>query len=341
MTRKPAKSTVALVRQEPALGGEVVLYQSPDGTVALDVRLDGETVWLTQEQMSRLFGRERSVITKHVRNVFKEGELDEESNVHFLHIAGSDKPVGFYNLDVIISVGYRVKSQQGIRFRQWATGVLREHLVRGYTLHRQRFEQNAAELEAALALVRKAAAGEALTTDQGRGLVDVIARYTQTFLLLQRYDEGLLVEPKGSADGVLPSVHEARAAIARLKADLMARGEASDLFGRERDEGLAAVLGNLDQSVLGAPAYPTVESKASHLLYFVIKNHPFADGNKRIGSFLFVDFLNRNGRLFRDGEAVINDVGLAALALLVAESAPKDKDVMIRLVMNMLAGPQP
>ncbi len=242
---------------------------------------------------------------------------------------------------MIISVGYRVKSRRGTQFRIWATRTLREHLVRGYTLDRQRFERNAAELETALTMVRKAAAGAALTTDQGRGLVDVIACYTQTFLLLQRYDEGLLVEPRGNSGGVLLAVDEARAAIARLKADLLARGDASDLFGRERENGLAALLGNLNQSVFGEPAYPTIESKAAHLLYFVIKNHPFSDGNKRIGSFLFVDFLNRNGRLFPNGEAVINDVGLAALALLVAESVPKDKDVMIRLVMNMLAGPQP
>lgn len=323
----------------PAPGGEVLVYEAPDGGVRVDVRLERETVWLRQDQMSQLFERERSVITKHIRNVFAEGELDERSNVQNLHIAGSDKPVRFYNLEVIISVGYRVKSLAGTRFRQWATRTLREHLVQGYTLNRQRFEHNARELEATLALVRKAAAGEALSTDQGRGLVDVIARYTQTFLLLQRYDEGLLVEPKGVAGGVLPPVPEARAAIARLKQDLSSRGEATDLFGREREEGLAALLGNLAQSVFGEPAYPTVESKAAHLLYFVIKNHPFADGNKRIGSFLFVEFLHRNGRLIRAGETVINDVGLAALALLVAESAPKDKEVMIRLVMNMLAEP--
>jgi prophage maintenance system killer protein len=324
-------------------GGEIVVYATPDGEVRVEVRLERETVWLTQEQMARLFGRERSVITKHVRNVFREGELEAGAVcAKFAHTAADGKTyqVDHYNLDVIISVGYRVKSQRGTQFRIWATRTLREHLVRGYTLNRQRFEQNARELEAALTLARKAAAGDALTTDQGRGLVDVIARYTQTFLLLQRYDEGLLTEPKGSPGGVLPAVQEARAAIARLKSDLIRRGEASDLFGREQEEGLAALLGNLDQTVLGEPAYPTVESKAAHLLYFVIKNHPFADGNKRIGSFLFVDFLNRNRRLFRDGEAVINDVGLAALALLVAESAPKDKDVMIRLVMNMLAGPQ-
>ena len=327
-----------------APGGEVIVYEAPDGEVRVDVRLDRETVWLTQAQMAELFGRERSVVTKHVRNAFREGELDPAAVcAKFAHTAADGKTyqVDHYNLDVVISVGYRVKSLRGTQFRIWATRTLREHLVRGYTLDRQRFARNAAELEAALSLVRKAAAGEALTTDQGRGLVDVIARYTQTFLLLQRYDEGLLEEPKGNRGGVLPAVEEARAAIGRLKADLIGRGEATDLFGREREEGLAALLGNLDQSVFGEPAYPTVESKAAHLLYFTIKNHPFSDGNKRVGSFLFVDFLNRNGRLFRDGEAVINDVGLAALALLVAASAPKDKDVMIRLVMNMLAGPQP
>ena len=323
-------------------GGEVLVYEAPDGAARVEVKLDHDTVWLTQDQMSRLFGRERSVVTKHVRNAFREGELDAKSVcAKFAHTAADGKTyqVDHFNLDVIISVGYRVKSAQGTRFRQWATGVLREHLVRGYSLDRRRFEPNARELESALTLVRSVAAGEALTTDQGRGLVDVIARYTQTFLLLQRYDEGLLVEPKGIAGGVLPPVDDARAAIARLKQDLSARREATDLFGREREKGLAALLGNLDQSVFGEPAYPTVEAKAAHLLYFVIKNHPFADGNKRIGSFLFVEFLHRNGRLMRNGEAVINDVGLAALALLVAESAPKDKDVMIRLVMNMLAEP--
>ena len=330
-----------------APGGEVIVYEAPDGEVRVDVRLDRETVWLTQRQMSELFETTPENVLMHLKNVYADGELEEPATTKdFLAVRVEGRrqvrrQLKHYNLDAIISVGYRVNSRRGVRFRQWATQTLREHLVRGYTINQQRFEQNARELEAALALVRKAAAGEALTSDQGRGLVDVIARYTQTFLLLQRYDEGLLEEPKGNRGGVLPAVEEARAAIGRLKADLIGRGEATDLFGREREEGLAALLGNLDQSVFGEPAYPTVESKAAHLLYFTIKNHPFSDGNKRIGSFLFVDFLNRNGRLFRDGQAVVNDVGLAALALLVAASAPKDKDVMIRLVMNMLAGPQP
>ena len=223
-----------------APGGEVIVYEAAGGEVRVDVRLDRETVWLTQAQMAELFGRERSVVTKHIRNVFKEGELDPAGvRAKFAHTAADGKTyqVEYFSLDVIISVGYRVKSLRGTQFRIWATRTLREHLVRGYTLDRQRFAQNAAELEAALSLVRKAAAGEALTTDQGRGLVDVIARYTQTFLLLQRYDEGLLADSKGTPGGVLLAVDEARAGVARLKADLIARGEATDLFGRERESG--------------------------------------------------------------------------------------------------------
>ena len=325
--------------------GEVLVYEAPDGGVRVEVKLDRDTVWLTQRQMADVFDSSTDNVGLHLKNIFADSELEEAATTEDFSVVQSEgkrrvrRQVKHYNLDAIISVGYRVNSRRGVRFRQWATRTLREHLVRGYTLNQQRFEHNARELEAALALVRKAAAGDALSTDQGRGLVDVIARYTQTFLLLQRYDEGLLIEPRGMAGGVLPSVAEARATIVRLKLELLTRGEATDLFGREREEGLAALLGNLDQSVFGEPAYPTVESKAAHLLYFVIKNHPFSDGNKRIGSFLFVDFLNRNRRLVRNRETVINDVGLAALALLVAESAARDKEVMIRLVMNMLAEP--
>ena len=314
----------------------IAIYQSPSGVV--EVRLDNDTVWLTQEQMTQLFGRERSVITKHIRNVFNEGELDEKSNVQNLHIPHSDKPVRFYNLDVIISVGYRVKSPQGVQFRQWATRLLREHLTLGYTVNRQRFEDNAAELEAALNLIRKAAQTPELSADTGRGLVDIVTRYAHTFLWLQRYDEGLLTDPATQPGGTLPTLEQAREALARLKADLVQRGEATDLFARDRGDGLAALLGNLDQSVFGEPAYPSVEAKAAHLLYFVIKNHPFSDGNKRSGAFLFVDFLHRNGRLLNaSGHPIINDMGLAALALLVAESDPAQKDVLIRLIVNMLA----
>lgn len=315
---------------------ELQIYRNAAG--AVEVRLDGNSVWLRQEQMAVLFGRDRTVIGRHIRNLFAEGELAPESNVQNLHIPGSDKPVAFYNLDVIISVGYRVKSPEGVRFRQWATGVLREHLTRGYTLSRQRLETNARELEAALLLVRQTARLPELSADQGRGLVDIVSRYAQTFALLQRYDEGLLTEPATQAGGCLPTPAEARTALAELKAGLQARGEAGELFARERGDGLEALLGNLDQTAFGEPVYASVESKAAHLLYFVIKNHPFADGNKRSAAYLFVDFLHRNRRLLDTrGEPVINDIGLAALCLLVAESAPAQKETLIRLIMNMLA----
>jgi hypothetical protein len=323
---------------------DITIYQSDNGTV--EVRLDKthETVWLSQRQMAEVFDTSPENVLMHLKNIFKEGELAEVATAKdFLAVQTEGKrqvkrSIKHYNLDAVISVGYRVNSKRAVGFRQWATQILRQHLTQGYTLNRQRFEANARELEAALLLVKKAAQSPELLTDTGRGLVDIVSRYAQTFLLLQRYDEGLLTEPPQQSGGRLPSVQEARQSLAQLKRELLQKGEATDLFAKEYGDGLAALLGNLDQSVFGEPAYLSVESKAAHLLYFVIKNHPFADGNKRSGAFLFVDFLHRNGRLFdAAGVLVINDIGLAALALLVAESDPSHKDTLIRLVMNMLA----
>lgn len=315
---------------------EIAFYELTGG--AIEVRVERETVWLTQQQMAALFGRDRTVIGRHVASVFRDGELDEASNVQKMHFPPADKPTTLYNLDTIISVGYRVKSPEGVRFRQWASRVLKDYLVRGYALDRRRLEANTNELEAALNLVKSTLKSPELAAEAGQGLAEIIVRYTQTFLWLQRYDEGLLADPKGHPGGSLPGTDEARAAVAQLKIDLMAKGQAGALFGNEREEGLAAILGNLEQSVFGEPAYPTLESRAAHLLYFIVKNHPFSDGNKRIGALLFAGFLHRNGRLFQpDGVPVVNDVGLAALSLLVAESRPADKEVLIRLIMNMLA----
>ena len=323
----------------------IVIFE--DAGKAVEVRLDTDldTVWLTQAQMAELFDVKPQNITMHLKNVYEDGELVEGATCKdFLQVQQEggrevQRKRKHYSLDAVISVGYRVSSTRATRFRIWATRVLREHLTQGWTLNRQRFEENARELEAALTLVRKAAQSPALDGSSGRGLVDIVSRYAQTFLLLQRYDEGLLTEPRAQAGGNLPTLEQARAALDGLKSELMVRGEATDLFARDRGDGLASLLGNLDQSVFGEPAYPSVESKAAHLLYFVVKNHPFSDGNKRSAAYLFVDFLHRNGRLLNAaGEPVINDVGLAALTLLVAESGPANKETMIRLIMNMLAG---
>ena len=319
----------------------IEIYQSDDGQTQVDVHFEKETVWLSQAQMAALFEKNKRTISEHIRNTFKERELQEKAVVRKFRTTAEDGKsynVNHYNLDVVISVGYRVKSRRGAQFRIWATQRLKDYLVQGYALDRKRFEKNATELEQALALIRKAANSPAITAETGSGLVDIISRYTHTFLWLQRYDEGLLTEPGGSVGGDLSSPEAAMQMLGELKKQLIGRGEATDLFARPRAGGLAGIFGNLDQTIFGEPAYPTIESKAAHLLYFVVKNHPFTDGNKRSRAFLFVDFLHRNGSLLNDvGEAVINDTGLAALTLLVAESDPKQKETLIRLIMHMLS----
>jgi len=315
---------------------EIKIYQSEDGAISLDVPVSNDSVWLTQSQLITLLGRDQSVISRHTNSVFKDGELCRESNMQKMHIANSDKPVNLYSLDVIISVGYRVKSQQGVKFRQWATKTLKQHLLKGYTLNEQRLSKNALELEKALLLVKRAAKLPQ-TSEVGAGLADILGRYTSTFLWLQQYDEGLLSEPKGESGGHLCKLSDAKLAIGELKHQLVGRGEATNLFAKEREDGLHSIWGNLAQTVFGQPAYPTIESKAAHLLYFVVKNHPFTDGNKRTAAFLFIDFLNRNNRLYNNNyEPVINDTGLAAITLLVAESDPKEKETIIRLIENLL-----
>lgn len=323
---------------------EIVIFQTKDGKQVVEVHLKSETLWLTQRQMSELFETSTDNIGLHLSNIFADEELEEDSTTEDFSVVQNEgkrkvsRTIKHYNLDAILSVGYRVNSKRGVQFRQWSSSVLREHLTQGFTLNRQRFEKNAAELQAALELISKAAKSPELSLDAGRGLVDIVTRYAQTFLLLQRYDEGLLAEPSSQKGGKLQTVKEARASLGGLKKDLISRGEATELFAKEREDGLAALLGNLEQTVFGDPAYPTIESKAAHLLYFVVKNHPFIDGNKRSAAFLFVDFLNRNKRLIgRDGQPIINDIGLAALTLLVAESLPANKESMIKLILNMLS----
>ncbi len=321
-------------------GGEVVLYEAPDGQIRLDVRLEQDTVWLTQAQMVDLFQRNQSVISRHVRNVFADGELPEEGNMQKMHIAFSDKPVILYSLDTIISVGYRVKSRRGTQFRIWATRTLKDHLLRGYTLNEKRLrERGLGEIEQAVALLARTLTQNALVTDEGRAVLEVVQQYTRAWKLLLEYDEGRLVETPGRpvkpAAGL--TLDDARIVIASLRESLAERGETTDLFGAERSDQLHGLLGAIDQTFGGQPLYPTVQARAAHILYFVIKDHPFSDGNKRIGTLLFLEYLRRNRMLaLMDGRPRLADNAMVALALLVAESEPAQKDLMIRLILNLL-----
>lgn len=323
---------------------QIEIYQSEDGQIQIQVYLEKDTIWLSQAQMAELFDKDSDTIGLHLRNIYKSGELERSATTEESSVVRQEgkrqvnRKIKFYNLDTIISVGYRVNSKKGTRFRMWATQRLKEYLVQGYSINQHRFEQNAVELQQAIALIRKAAQSSSMETDMGRGLVDILSRYTQTFLWLQQYDEGLLIEPEGQSGGSLATPEEAMVSLIELKKKLKEKGEASDLFANPFcADNLAGIFGNLDQSAFGEPAYPTIESKAAHLLYFMVKDHPFTDGNKRCGAFLFVDFLHRNGRLLSEtGISVINDTGLAALTLLVAESDPKQKDTLIKLIMNLL-----
>ncbi|EKD37965.1 MAG: hypothetical protein ACD_75C00924G0005 [uncultured bacterium] len=316
--------------------GKIVLYQAKDGQTTLDVHLRDETVWLSQAQMSELFERDQSVISRHVHNVFKEGELPKQSNMQKMHIALSDKPIALYSLDVIISVGYRVKSQRGTQFRIWATSILKDYLVRGYAHNQRRLaEKGIEEVRGVLTLLADTLEQHHLVKDDGLAVLDLVRRYSQTWKLLLQYDEDRLALPPTThkSSGVPFDLAAVRQAIDCLRNELAAKDESTDLFGQERGHSLAAILGAIHQTFGGQDLYPSIEEKAAHLLYFAIKDHPFSDGNKRIGSFLFLLYLQSNGLA-----SVIrfDDKALVALALLIAASDPPRKDLMIRLIVNLL-----
>ncbi len=317
--------------------GEIILYQSDDGQSSVDVQLKDETVWLTQAQMQKLFGRERSVLTKHINNVFKEGELDKvQVCAKFAHTAADGKSyqVAHYNLDVIISVGYRVKSKRGTQFRIWATSVLKNHLVKGYTLNQKRLaEKGLGEARQMLELIGNTLKSHNLVNDEGQAILSIVNCYARTWQLLWQYDEDSLTVPKtNEKDQVLLELEKVRRAIVALKTELLTKGEASGIFGRERGNGLAGILGAIQQTFGGQDLYGSVDEKAANLLYFIIKDHPFVDGNKRIGSFLFLLFLRKNQQ-----NGLLDNKALVALTLLTAASDPGQKDLLVRLIVNLIA----
>jgi len=314
---------------------DVVIFEAKDGTARLEVQLDHETVWLTQEQMAKLFERERSVITKHLGNIFREGELDKKSNVQNMHIAHSDKPVAFYNLDVIISVGYRVKSHRGTQFRQWATRVLRDHLVKGYSIHEQRLRDEAAkfgELQRSVELLSRTLTRQELVSETGGDVLRVINDYAYALATLDRYDHGTLVTGETTRDARYHIGYEEAIGIVKAM-----KGEFDGLFGIEKDQGFKSAIGAIYQTFGGEELYPSVEEKAANFLYFIVKNHAFSDGNKRIAAALFVYFMAANGILYRpDGSKRLADNALVALTLLIAESRPDERDTIVKVIINLI-----
>ncbi|MEK9165424.1 MAG: virulence protein RhuM/Fic/DOC family protein [Patescibacteria group bacterium] len=319
--------------------GSIVIYQSSKYEVELKVRFEKETVWLRQNEIAELFDKDRSVITKHINQIFKDKEVNKKSNVHFLHIAASDKPVAFYSLDVILAVGYRTNSSRAIHFRQWATKILKNYLLKGYAINEKRLQEarnKFFELQNAIAFLRKKSETK-LLKGQEKEILNLLADYSKTLSLLEQYDKNKLTSIKGAKTKFVLRYEDCLSIIAEIKKELIAKKEASDIFGQEVNGKFESIVKNLCQTFGGKELYRSIEVKAAHLLYLTIKDHPFIDGNKRIGSFLFVYFLDKNDFLFKkNGERKINDNALTALALLIAESEPKEKNVLIKITSNFL-----
>ena len=305
---------------------EIMIFETKDNEIKLTVPVENETVWLTQAQMTELFQVDRTVITRHVNNVFKENELIRESNVQKMHIPNSDRPVQFYSLEVIISVGYRVKSNRGVEFRQWANSVLKQYIMKGYAINEKRL----AALQRTVDIQTKMLAST-LEVDEAE-LLKAVNLYTNALMLLDQYDHQSLKKPTGNKPIYRITYEDCRNMVNAMEDSFH-----SDVFGVEKEKGkVEGILAAVYQSAFGEDAYPSLEEKAANLLYFMIKDHPYADGCKRIAASLFLEFLVRNNVLYEKGQKRISDGALVAITLMIAESDPKEKDIMVNLVMNLL-----
>ncbi len=302
---------------------KLVLFETEDKEVALSVPIKQETVWLTQEQMSVLFDTARSSIAYHINNIFKEQELERDTSVEiFDRSTDNHRPPQYYNLDVIISVGYRVKSKRGVEFRKWANSVLKQYILKGYAVNHNRMNQ----LNEVIQIMKRTE-----TSLDAKQVLTVIERYNAALDLLDDYDHQRMGRPDGNKATYRLTYEECRNII-----DTMKFSAASDLFGNEKDDSFKGSIGNIYQSFAGKDVYPTVEEKAANLLYFITKNHSFSDGNKRIAATMFLYFLDRNGLLFMDDKKLIDDHTLVALTIMIAESKPEEKEMMVSVVMNCL-----
>jgi prophage maintenance system killer protein len=324
--------------------GDIVIYKARGGKTAIEVTLQQETVWLSQAQLSDLFDKNKRTISEHIRNIFKERELSENSVVRKFRTTATDGKsyeINYYNLDVIISVGYRVKSQRGTQFRIWATQVLKDHLIKGYSINEKRLQEEnerLAELQQTVNLMGRVIQGRELDKAEAAGLLNVITDYSYALSLLDQYDhQELKIHKTTRKKQFVITYEEARKAIDMLGKHTRKKGHPSGLFGKEKDKSFRGSLGAIYQTFGAKELYPSVDEKAAHLLYFVVKNHSFVDGNKRIGAFLFVWFLDFNGILYtQDGRKRVGDNALVALTLMIAESRPKDKDIIIKVIVNLI-----
>lgn len=323
----------------------IEIYKTQDGETAIEVKFEQETVWLNQQQMAELFEQTKQNVSLHIKNCYKEGELEKKSTVKeylTVQIEGNreiKRSIEYYNLDVVISVGYRIKSKRGTQFRQWATQRLNDYLVKGQAINQKRLE----ELGKMVQLIEQQGKTEGLQFTEAKGLLEILSNYTRSFILLNQFDSHTLGTSSLNEDITYEIQYpEALAAIAELKKQLIEKKEATDLFGNEKDNGFKSSLQSIVQTFGGQYLYPSIEEQAANLLYFVIKNHSFSDGNKRIGAFLFIWFLEKNRHhLKKTGELKINDNGLTALALLVAQSDPAEKEWLVKLIMNLINSPEP
>ncbi|WP_418214227.1 RhuM family protein [Bacteroides difficilis] len=318
--------------------GKIVIYQTKDGKTSIDVKLENETVWLTQAQMADLFQKDRTVIGRHINNVYREGELERDITcAKFAHM-GSDNDQQYetavYNLDVIISVGYRVKSQRGTQFRIWANKILKDYLIKGYAINQQVKAAQLADLKSTVRLLSNVIEHKQLTLDEANGLLRVITDYTYGLDTLDKYDyQQLEVDSTTPTEEFRATYEEAMEAIHLLQKKF----GSSDLFGNEKDQSFKSSINTIYQTFGGEELYPSIEEKAAMLFYLVVKNHSFSDGNKRIAAFLFLWFLEKNGILYKsDGSKLIGNNTLVALTLMIAESRTEEKDVMVKVVINLI-----
>ncbi len=314
-----------------------------DGEIEVKAKIEDETIWITQKQMCELFERDKSVISRHLNNIFKSGELDKKATVAknaTVQKEGSRevvREVEYYNLDVIISVGYRVNSKKATRFRQWATKILKEYILKGYALNQKKLKENFSEFQKEIEFLQKIIKNQNLDEIEAKGFLDIITKYAKSWILLNQFDENRLETPQGGTTIFVLDYDEAKKEIAKLKQDMIEKKEATNLFGIERENSFEGILRNIYQTFGGEELLPSVEEKAANLFYYIVKDHPFTDGNKRIGAFMFILFLSKNDYLYDgDGELKINANALVSLALLIASSKADEKELIVKLIMNLI-----